>query len=193
MNKFYATVVAILTPLVKLIYPYRLTQYGSLPEGATIICANHSSFVDGILIAVIFGGKNYIRFMAKKSIFETPFIGWIARNVGAIAADRDGKDVNALRESIKVLKENGRLMLFPEGTRVDDGDAAAAKAGAVKLASKYGVPVLPIFISRNKKLFRKYDICIGEAYVIEKLPRDQLSAAADEMMVKISQMNPEAK
>lgn len=193
MNKFYTNVVNFLTPIVKLVYPYRLKKIGELPEGAAIICANHSNNIDGILLAVVFGGTNYIRFMAKKEIFKMPVLGWIAKNVGALSVDRDGSDINALRESIKILKNNGKLMMFPEGTRADDDDAIAAKAGAVKLASKYGAPVLPVYISRNKKLFRKFDVCIGEAYVIPKLPREELEAAADDMMKKIAAMNTEAK
>lgn len=193
MNRFYTNFVKMLTPLVRLLYPYRLKQYGQLPEESAIICANHSSYIDAILLAVIFGGENYIRFMAKKEIFNMPVLGWIAKHVGALSVDRDGSDINVLRESMDILKNGGKLMMFPEGTRAEDDDAVAAKAGAVTLASRFAAPVLPVYISRNKKLFHKFDICIGEAYVIPRMRRGELDTAADDMMKKIAAMNTEAK
>lgn len=193
MRKFYEKLVALLTPIVRFLYPYRLTVRGELPEGAALVCANHSSDIDPVLVAIIFGKRHFLRFMAKAELFKVPVIGWIVKKVGAFPADRDGQDVNALRTSIQILKSGEKLMLFPEGTRVSEDDAVAAKAGAVRLASKHNVPIVPVFISRDKHLFRKFDICIGEPYFVGRIPRGDFPKAAEELMEKIAELNPEAK
>ncbi len=191
MTKTYAMLVAFLTPFINIFYPFRLSGNLKLPEGAAIIAANHSSNIDPILVAMVIGKNNYVRFMAKSQLFRIPIAGKILMKIGAISADRDGKDVNALRLSMQTLKEGYRLMLFPEGTRVSD-ENGEAKTGAVRLASRNNAPIIPIFISREKKLFRKYDVCIGEPYSVGKISRDEYETAADELMRKIAELNPEA-
>ncbi|MGI6029411.1 MAG: lysophospholipid acyltransferase family protein [Candidatus Heteroscillospira sp.] len=193
MNKFYRFIVALLSPLVKLVYPYRLTVHGELPRGAAVVCANHSSYIDPVLVAVIFGKNNYLRFMGKVELFRIPLLGAFLRKLGAFPVDREGGDIEALRTSIDVLKSGSKLMLFPEGTRVSDDDAVAAKTGAVRLASRHKVPIVPVFISRDKRIFRKFDVCVGESYNLDKLPRSEYPAAAEELMDKIAAMNPEKK
>lgn len=193
MNKFYSNMVALVTPIVKLLYPFRVSGAAKLPEGAAVVCANHSSYLDPFLVAIIFGPKNYMRFMGKVELFRAPVIGWFCRKLGGIPVDRDGSDIEALRASIDVLKSGNKLMLFPEGTRVSSDDAVAAKTGAVRLAARHDAPIVPIFISREKKLFRPFDVCIGESYNLGKIKRSEYGAAADELMSRIADMNPEKK
>lgn len=193
MNNFYRWVVIILSPLVKLVYPYRLTIKGELPQGAAIICANHTSYIDPVLIAIVFGKGHYMRFMAKIELFKIPFLGWFLKKLGVFSVDREGKDIDALRTSIDVLKSGNKLMLFPEGTRVSEGDAVAAKTGAVRLASRHDVPIIPIFISSEKRMFRKSTICVGESYSLGKIPRSEYAQAAEDLMAKITEMRPEGK
>ena len=191
MNRFYCFIVNLLSPLVRLVYPYRLHIEGELPEGGAVICANHSSYIDPVLIAVIFGPRNYLRFMGKIELFHIPFLGWFLRKLGAFPVDRSGGDIEALRTSIDVLKSGHKLMLFPEGTRVSSDDAVAAKTGAVRLAARHNVPIVPIFISRDKRPFHRFDICVGESYVLGKIPRNEYPAAAEQLMERIAAMNPE--
>jgi len=192
-NKFYSNFIAIVAPIVRFFYPYRLTGDAALPEGAAVVCANHSSFIDPFLVAIVFGHKNYMRFMGKVELFNTPFIGWLCRKLGGIPVDRDGSDIEAFRASVEVLKTGNKLMLFPEGTRVSTDDAVAAKTGAVRLAARHDAKIIPVYISREKHLFRKFDVCIGEAYTLGKIKRSEYAAAAEELMDKIAAMNPEKK
>ena len=84
-------------------------------------------------------------------------------------------------------------MLFPEGTRVSTDDAVAAKTGAVRLAARHNVPIVPIFISRDKHIFHRFDVCVGESYTLEKIKRSEYPQAAEQLMEKIAAMNPEKK
>ncbi|HIW16439.1 MAG TPA: 1-acyl-sn-glycerol-3-phosphate acyltransferase [Firmicutes bacterium] len=191
MNRLYSFLVILLTPFVRLVYPYRLKGRAALPDGGAIICANHSSNMDPVILAIIFGPRNYMTFMAKIELFRIPVLGWLIKKLGAIPVDRGSSDIEALRRSINVLKEGHKLMLFPEGTRVSEDDAVAAKTGAVRLASRHNVPIVPVFISRDKRPFRRYDVCIGEPIVLGKLKHADYPAASEHLMERIAAMNPE--
>jgi len=187
----YSLVVAVLTPFIKIFYPYRLTGVKELPRGGAVVCANHSSNLDPIIVAVLFGPGAFLRFMAKKELFHIPGLSWLLRNAGVISVDRTGSDIEAFRQSVEVLRTGQKLMLFPEGTRVSADEAVAAKTGAVRMAARYRVPIVPIYISRTKRPFRKYDVCVGEGYSLEGLKRGEYAQAADELMDRIAAMDPE--
>ena len=73
MNRFYCFIVILLSPLVRLVYPYRLHIEGELPEGGAVICANHSSYIDPVLIAVISISRSWGGSCASWVLF--PWIG----------------------------------------------------------------------------------------------------------------------
>jgi 1-acyl-sn-glycerol-3-phosphate acyltransferase len=79
-----------------------------------------------------------------------------------------------------------KLVLFPEGHRISEGEAASAKAGAIVLASHSGVPLLPVYIPRKKRLFRYNKVVIGEAYTTGKIRGTERERVTDELMQKIS-------
>jgi 1-acyl-sn-glycerol-3-phosphate acyltransferase len=187
----YSLVVAILTIFIKIFYPYRLTGSNKLPQGGAVVCANHSSNLDPVIVAVLFGPKAFLRFMAKAELFHIPGLSWLLRNAGVVSVDRGSSDIEAFRRSVDVLKSGQKLMLFPEGTRVSADEAVAAKTGAVRLAARHKVPIVPIYISRTKRPFRKYDVCVGEGYSLESLKRGEYGAAADDLMERIAAMDPE--
>ena len=79
--------------------------------------------------------------------------------------------------------------IFPEGHRIAD-DTGEAKRGAVQMADQMHVPVVPVFIPRNKKAFHTYTIVVGTPYDInpdrKKLSRDDYDRLSAELMDKIS-------
>ncbi len=188
---WYRFIVAILTPLVHLVYPHRVVGKERLPEGSVMICANHSSYIDPILLAVGFGGRSYIRFMAKKELASVFFVGMLLRKVGAIPVDRGANDIEAVKNSIRTLKSGERLMLFPEGTRADKHGEVAAKPGAIRIASKVKSPILPVYIPRDKRAFRRFDIIVGEPYMAEVGEDRSFEIAAEELMDKIELLGAE--
>ena len=66
---------------------------------------------------------------------------------------------------MKILKNGERLLLFPEGTRVEEGAEGNARSGAAMLATRTGVPVVPVYIPRKKNWFRKTTLVFGEPYI----------------------------
>ena len=102
--------------------------------------------------------------MAKKQLFSIPGLNWLIRKLGAFPVDRGNNDIGAVKNSIGALREGYSLMIFPEGTRVKEGETVEPKSGAAMIAIRSGVEMVPVYISANKRLFRKTRIIIGAPY-----------------------------
>ncbi|HHU23167.1 MAG TPA: 1-acyl-sn-glycerol-3-phosphate acyltransferase [Clostridiales bacterium] len=193
MTRAYLILYNILRPIAALLYPLKVTGRELVPEGAAIVCAPHSSYVDAVLLALALGKKHILRFMAKAELFSVPVIGWVMRKCGAFGVNRGSSDINAIRTAIKYLKNGEKIMIFPEGTRVASDDAVAAKSGAVRLASKLGVPIVPVYLPRNKKVFSRVHIRIGEPFRIDAADKanTNYSELAEKLMSKIYELKPE--
>ena len=184
-RRWYDFLFSLFKVLQTLFYPLKSVGMENIPEGPVIVCANHSSYFDPILLALAFTRKHFLRFMAKKELFRVPVIGWAIKNAGAFPVDRKANDVGAIRTAMRILKEGKKLMVFPEGTRVAEDDATAAKAGAIHLASKLKVPLLPVYIPRRKPLFKPLRIAVGTPYYVDDSARND-GALAEELMKKIN-------
>ena len=174
---------------------YRLNVKGreNIPEGAALICANHSAYSDPLVIAFAFGIKYFMRFMAKIELMRIPVFGFLLKIAGTFGVNRGKSDVQAIKTALQTLKSGEKVAMFPEGTRVSESDAASAKTGAILLASKTGAPIVPVYIPRKKKRFSTIDVVIGEPYVIERIKgggSEVYSVYADELMKKIEALKP---
>ncbi len=110
-----------------------------------IIVANHQSLAD---IVIIYMTKMQFKWVAKKSLFKVPFVGWclsLARHVKLERGDF-GSIKQIYREAATWLRSGMSVLFFPEGTRRDAGGVGDFQNGAFKLAIKEKVPVLPIAI-----------------------------------------------
>ena len=127
---------------------WRIRFEGQWPpgRGAYVVVANHQSFLD---IFVLCNIPHEMKWVAKKSLFKIPMFGWGLSLAGDICLDR-GDAASALKVMSKARRyiENGvSVMIFPEGTRSEDGTLLPFKPGAFKLAVETGVPVLPIAVT----------------------------------------------
>ena len=172
-------------PFIRLFFPCRFYGKENIPQGPVIICANHSSLIDPVFIAIAFGAKRQLFFMAKAELFKMPVIGGFLRSAGVFPVERGETDIGAIRTAMKHLKNGKQIMMFPEGTRVSENDSIAAKSGAVRIAAKLQVPVLPIFISTNKRALHISKVVIGKPYELESPKGKDYTILADELMQKI--------
>ena len=117
-----------------------------------------------------------ISFMAKKELFENKLLGKLVTSLNAFPVDREGSDLSAIRNSLKVLKEEKILGIFPEGTRVDKMDLESTKSGIGLIAIKGKAPVVPIYIDSKYRLFSKVNITIGETLSFENLYGEKLNS-----------------
>lgn len=164
---FYNVVVNLAYVLFNILYRFKVTGEENIPkEGNLVLCSNHRNNLDPVLISVMFPRK--ISWMGKRELFKNKVLAYLIRKVGAFPVNRDEVDISAIKNALRVLKENRVLGIFPEGTRVDTIDLDRAKAGASLLAVRSKSPVLPVYIESNYKFFSKVNIYIGEPLYLHK-------------------------
>lgn len=158
---FYDIVTNIVYVIFSFIFRFKVSGRENIPlEGSLLLCSNHKSNFDPIIISILFPRR--ISWMAKKEIFNNKILSFIVRRLGAFPVSRKEVDISAVKKSLKILKEDRVLGIFPEGTRVNKLDLNNAKAGVSLLAIRSKSPVLPVYIESNYKLFSKVKIYIGE-------------------------------
>lgn len=189
MDRFFHFLYIIICPYFKLIHPVHAVGRENIPEGPAVICPNHTTAGDPFYVVFAFGYRWTMRAMAKVEIMRVPFIGWLLSKAGVFGVDRSATDVKAVRTAMKFLKEGDKLLMFPEGTRVRGDEDVEAKVGAALFATRTGVPLLPVYIQRKKRRFRRNTVVIGEPYYPEyegrKPSEEELRAMARELMARV--------
>lgn len=111
-------------------------------QNGMIICANHQSNLDPIVVGSVMPRRT--NYLAKETVFNFKPLGWLLEQFDTIAIDRDGMGVSGMKETLRRLKRNESILIFPEGTRSKDGEMNAFKPGFVALAKRVKSPLLPI-------------------------------------------------
>ena len=185
-NKFYEVVWAIIRPIVLLFHPIDVKGLDNLPEEPVVICANHSSNWDPILMILAMSQQTKLRIMAKEQLFRIPVVNAFIRKMGAFPVNRGHSDISAVRTSIQSLKAGFHLLIFPEGTRVRQPGKVSVKGGAAMIAIRSGVKMLPVFIGTTKRLFRRVPVIFGKPYTPvysgRKGTAEEYQANAEEIM-----------
>ena len=126
---------------------FDLQIYGQdniIEEGPALLAMNHQSFLDPPFAGICC--RREIYYFGRKTLFDVPVLGFLLRQISVIGVDRDGSDGAALKAVIRVLREGGCTILFPEGTRTRDGNLQPAKPGAGFIIAKTLAPVVPMRI-----------------------------------------------
>lgn len=164
MRTWYRILYVIVKIFFTIVHPQKTVGREHIPAGGAIVCGNHTGMSDPIMVIFGFHLKNQIRPMAKVELSKVPVVGWALRKIGCIFVDREKNDVAAVKQAIKYLRSGEKILLFPEGTRVHEGEEAEGKNGAALLAVRCGVPLVPVYIPPQKKRFRRTTIVIGQPY-----------------------------
>lgn len=146
---------------IKIYYRAEIKGLENIPkEGALIFCGNHRSYLDPPLIEVT--GKREMRFLAKQELYNNKFLGFLGWVFEAIPVKRDERDVTAVKESLKILKNGGCIALFPEGTRNGLEKGEKVKDGVAFFALRSGAKVVPCGIKGGTKDNKKVTITYGK-------------------------------
>ncbi len=149
------------------------------PNRTLIFCSNHPSAMD---IPILFSSLHVqFRFLAKRSLFRLPFLGWHLRRSGHIAVDR-GRPHEALKSfdrAAQRIKEGRSVVTFPEGRRNRAPEMLPFKSGSFYLAILSGVPVVPVTMNGSREVLKpdSYHIRPGQVEVIihKPIPTEGLS------------------
>lgn len=142
----YWPIRALLTPIAKLTLHPMLVGRRSIPtSGPVIVAANHRSWVDPFVIAMLSRRKMY--FVAKAELFQNRLVGWFLAAVGVFPVRRGAGDRKMLTTALEILRRGECLMIFPEGTRGTEAGLGKPLAGFGKLAQRTGAQVVPVAVS----------------------------------------------
>ncbi|MCI9214649.1 MAG: 1-acyl-sn-glycerol-3-phosphate acyltransferase [Oscillospiraceae bacterium] len=165
MTKFYRIIYTIAAPIIHLLFPCRVVGLEDFPEEGALLCANHASGWDPIIIALNLPRDSRLTVMAKDSLFRIPLLGFLLKKLGIFPVKRGGNDLTAMKTAMKVLGGGNRLLVFPEGTRVEEQGEVEAKGGVTMMATRTGVPMVPIYCGGKHKFLRKTTIVFGKPYM----------------------------
>ncbi len=179
---------------------FRTKVYGkeNIEKGKPyILCPNHISNWDPpIIVAETKRSDLYV--LAKEELFINKFVKWLAKKTLVIPVKRGKQDVGLLKNSVKILKENHMILLFPEGTRNGIAKKGKLQNGAVLMSLMSGANIVPIGIQAKKKyrLFSKVKINIGNPmdfseYKDKKSDKETLDSLSKNLMEEIIRLTNE--
>jgi 1-acyl-sn-glycerol-3-phosphate acyltransferase len=124
-------------------FRWRVYEANRVPlTGPVLLAANHASLLDPPLVGAAL--KRDICYLARESLFRNPVFGAVLRSWNVVPVDRDGGGAAGLRAIKERLQAGNAVILFPEGTRTQDGALQPARSGIGLLAIKCQAPVVPV-------------------------------------------------
>ncbi|REJ90261.1 MAG: 1-acyl-sn-glycerol-3-phosphate acyltransferase [Planctomycetota bacterium] len=112
------------------------------PRGGVLVVSNHQSHLDPVLIGLAVDRR--MNYLARQTLFDFWLLRWVIVLMGAIPIDREGGGLAGMKETLRRLKREQMILVFPEGTRTPDGEVAELKPGFCTLARRAKVHVLPV-------------------------------------------------
>jgi len=150
------TLLAVAGVRVRVLHPERLDRSRSF-----VVVANHESFCD--ILVLLANLPMQVRFLAKRSIFRVPVLGWSIAAAGFIAVDREDRSrgTETVDAALRRLSGGRSVVIFPEETRTRTGDLLPFKRGAAHLALRSGLPILPIALAGTFRVLRRGSLLIA--------------------------------
>ena len=173
------------------------------PTGPVVAVINHIAFLDPVLVCLVF--KRHITPLAKIEAFDSLILRLILNAYGTIPVRRGEGDIGAVKAALRVLKNDGLILLAPEGTRSPTGQLQSGKEGAVTLALRGNAPIVPIGVTGTqnlKKYWRKFrrapvQMVVGQPFQLrpestgQKPSRSEVTAMTHEVMYRLAAQLPE--
>lgn len=154
----------IYTPIIQIfkgVWRYlglRFTFHGQshVPRtGPAILAMNHIGYLDFALAGTaLLPAKRFVRFMAKRELFDNPIAGPLFRGMGHISVDRNNGGPSFV-EALKALRGGEIVGIFPEATISQSFELKAMKSGVIRLAMESGAPILPTIIWGSQRIWTK--------------------------------------
>lgn len=166
----YGITRAIMWLLAKGLYRVKMTGRDRIPaSGPVIIAANHSSYIDPVLVGLTC--RRPIHYMAKAELFKMRGLSWCIRKLNAFPVRRGVADRAAMRTALGLLAEGEVVLLFAEGTRYRLDGLGPIQAGAGVIAEKAHCPIVPVTLVGTDRVmpqgarlprFPKLAVIVGE-------------------------------
>jgi 1-acyl-sn-glycerol-3-phosphate acyltransferase len=161
-----------------------------------LVACNHESYIDPPMVGIAF--NEVVHMLARKSLFQKWPVGPVLRSWLAIPVDQERPDVASLKAIIRLLKEGKKVLIFPEGTRSEDGNLGPGQPGVGLVIAKTGAPVLPARIFGARKALPRgakfvkvvfgEPIEFGTAAKGTRIRKEDYQAISDEVMAAIAKL-----
>jgi 1-acyl-sn-glycerol-3-phosphate acyltransferase len=132
-------------------------------HGAFVYASNHQSILDILVLGAVLPGD--FKWAAKRSMMSVPFLGWHLKLAGHVAVDRRlgaRAAAQVIAKFEEVLRCGKPLLVFPEGTRSEDGLVRSFKNGGFYAAGRAGVPIVPVALDGTHRLMKRGAIDTGD-------------------------------
>ncbi len=175
----------------RIVYKAEVKGLENIPKDeALLFCGNHRNYVDPPLMVAT--AKRDVRFIGKEELSKNKFFHFLKYIFDGIYVKRDSKDITAIKEVLKGLKNGDCIAMFPEGTRNAAEKGEKAKGGAVFFAVKAGVRIIPVGIKGGMKKWEKVTINYGKPMDFSEYKnsknKDDIEKATEEMMKEIFEL-----
>ena len=157
-------------------------------DGRLVICANHVSLYDPVVIATQV--RRPIHYMAKAELYKNKVLAWLLRAVKTFPVDRSKVSMETLKTALQILKQDEILGIFPEGTRVKGEERQKPLDGFEVFALKTKSPILPVHIQGTFKFRGKVTVRFGkpiylDEYFGKKLKGEEMAKLSGSIMDQI--------
>jgi 1-acyl-sn-glycerol-3-phosphate acyltransferase len=144
----------------------RVTGHQHIPAGACLFVANHTSSADAP--AVVGAIPRRVAILLKESLFKWPIAGQAFTLAGFIPVDRNNREsaIASVEKARESMRRGQSFLIYPEGTRSPDGRLQTFKKGAVVMAIKAEVPIVPVVCSGAHRVMRKRSLKIYPGEII---------------------------
>ena len=184
-NFLYNFLKVIFKFLVKIIYRPKVIGIENIPkEEGVIFAGNHKHAVDPVVVMT--ATKRKIHFMAKSEIFKG-LHGKILKKIGLIEVNRAKSNPLAIIEAERILKNNGTIGIFPEGTRNrTEQELLKFRTGAVAIANKTGSKIIPFAIRGKYRVFRKgLELEFGKPFEVKEMEIEEANKYLENEVLKL--------
>lgn len=131
---------------IKLFFRVKYVNAHNVPKkGATLLVSNHQSFLDPPAIGC--GYYRMTNYLARKTLFKFKPFGKLIDSVDAIPLETNGLGFQGIKETLRRLKNDEAVVIFPEGSRTFDGELAKFTSGYAALAVKSNATIVPLAIA----------------------------------------------
>lgn len=171
---FYKVLRFIANIIFRIIYRIEIINKDNIPKvGRFLLCSNHISIFDPVILSIVVPRE--IAWMGKKELFTNKILSKLLYRLGVFPVDRDEAELSTIRHAMKLLKNEGVLGIFPEGTRVKEMNIENAKPGVALIGIKTKSPILPVYIEGTYKPFSKLKVYFGEPFDFSDAYGDKLT------------------
>ena len=153
-------------------------KYNKKIKGGAIIAANHTSYLDPFIVGVAFWYRR-VYFLIAEVVMKGKLRSFLLKGIGGIKIDRNNADIEAINKSVNKLKNGYLLTIFPQGGINRENDIDTIKSGAVLMAIRSGVPIIPMHIIPKKHWYNRQTVIIGETINPKDITNKKFPSTSD--------------